>query len=656
MSERQGAERSDATDGTRSDDVEQVTAASGGAAIDPFAGREGSPEVAAALLRRRADQRSGILTRLHQTRGAAFVRQVLSALETSEEEPESQPDSATPVSMSSLAEWSGPVAATTAPESTSPPTPEAAASSATASSSWTFPAVVRVTATDGLWVRRTPDATRRSNVVGGLSPGEEIEALAQEGEWLRVSHRDQIAFIHAGFVELAPAGEEADPGATAQPRAEVPQVAQTAPAHAAPGASAEAAPVQVASTTSGVSTPTSGPAPSREPTAEEFRTLSGNVIAKTTAQEAAVLNALRADHRRLDPAWLVTAQRVLGVADATGAMNTETLRAMRTRSGNRSLGAAAILATPFLATIAPGDPFASNEDGFEDHATDPRARGAADRAAQAVGYSSYREYRSSWTSVRFLGKPLRGGGSGEGHPYLAERLGVAEAFLRQRHPGENDEAVRRAIGWNGGGNAAYDDDLDTRFSHQHTMGLAIDIDPSQNPYIFNEHIGGLTHEQSMWWIGVFEEMFRIATRLYGGEPIAPATLLEWSRTSSTEELFQRVQATSEAFARLLALSNRPEPEILSALTSAGYARPEAEATVPAVQRAEGYFHGGGGRQRARSLTNIQQELLIALRDVAGLSWGGTEMSARENGDFMHFDCRDTEFGRAVYSRTRPRNR
>lgn len=46
--------------------------------------------------------------------------------------------------------------------------------------------------------------------------------------------------------------------------------------------------------------------------------------------------------------------------------------------------------------------------------------------------------------------------------------------------------------------------------------------------------------------------------------------------------------------------------------------------------------------------------MIALRDVAGLSWGGTEMSARENGDFMHFDCRDTEFGRAVYSKKAPK--
>jgi hypothetical protein len=28
---------------------------------------------------------------------------------------------------------------------------------------------------------------------------------------------------------------------------------------------------------------------------------------------------------------------------------------------------------------------------------------------------------------------------------------------------------------------------------------------------------------------------------------------------------------------------------------------------------------------------------------------------RENGDFMHFDCRNTSFGYAVYSKTAPTN-
>lgn len=57
-------------------------------------------------------------------------------------------------------------------------------------------------------------------------------------------------------------------------------------------------------------------------------------------------------------------------------------------------------------------------------------------------------------------------------------------------------------------------------------------------------------------------------------------------------------------------------------------------------------------------TSLTQEMVIALRDVAGLAWGGAEMSSIENADFMHFDCRLTSFGNSVYDagrRHRPRH-
>jgi hypothetical protein len=114
-----------------------------------------------------------------------------------------------------------------------------------------------------------------------------------------------------------------------------------------------------------------------------------------------------------------------------------------------------------------------------------------------------------------------------------------------------------------------------------------------------------------------------------------------------------VTATSNAFARYLELSKQSKEEVVATLGKAGYSIDEANAELSNVQKAEELFHKADGRKAAKALTNIQEELLIALRDVAGLSWGGTEMSMRENGDFMHFDCRDTEFGRAVYSKKAP---
>jgi hypothetical protein len=139
---------------------------------------------------------------------------------------------------------------------------------------------------------------------------------------------------------------------------------QTAPA-AAPSPAASASASTAAHPTAAVVATASATPPTY--TDGEFLTLTGNAIAKTTEQEAAVLNTLRAEPHRFDPPWLVSAQRALGVVDATGAMNAETLRAMRTRSSNRSLGATGILDASFLARIAPGEPFLENATSFEDH-------------------------------------------------------------------------------------------------------------------------------------------------------------------------------------------------------------------------------------------------------------------------------------------------
>ena len=144
----------------------------------------------------------------------------------------------------------------------------------------------------------------------------------------------------------------------------------------------------------------------------DFVTASGNAIAKTTKKEAEVLNRIRREPRRFDPAWLATAQRNLGVVDATGAFNTETLRAMRERAHQPALDVAGIMNESFLATLAPGTPF---HEGTEvgtlanRQAADARATSNKDRTAQDVGYASFAAYNEAWgtDAVSFLGERLR---------------------------------------------------------------------------------------------------------------------------------------------------------------------------------------------------------------------------------------------------------
>jgi hypothetical protein len=388
----------------------------------------------------------------------------------------------------------------------------------------------------------------------------------------------------------------------------------------------------------------------------QFLTASGNAVDATSKDEATVLNQIRRDPHRFDPVWLEAAQHALGVHDATGAMNTETLRAMREHAHNPKLGASAIMSETFLTSLAPGKPFHEGVDTGENNNKQPADTTKTtpkDRAAQGLGYADYEGYVMSWgkDAVTFLSKNLRT----PAHPYLRARLRVAEAYLRNRMKspsGEvlDDAGIRKAIGWSGVGNASYhhETDANMNLTHPHAMGHAIDIDPGQNPYFFDH-----SQPNATFWVELFEHLFQHATKLYGGSPLTAATMLQWSKEMSTEELFHRIKTTSSSFAMLLELSTRnahapdreePTGEISTALANVGYKDDALKTATHEVAVANHHFQQQEGRKNAKQATNLTMELVIALRDVAGLAWGGTEMSGIENGDFMHFDCRLTDFG------------
>lgn len=45
----------------------------------------------------------------------------------------------------------------------------------------------------------------------------------------------------------------------------------------------------------------------------------------------------------------------------------------------------------------------------------------------------------------------------------------------------------------------------------------------------------------------------------------------------------------------------------------------------------------------------RQELIIALRDIAGLAWGGCDLGL-DSGDMMHWDLRSVDIGKDIRSR------
>jgi len=123
---------------------------------------------------------------------------------------------------------------------------------------------------------------------------------------------------------------------------------------------------------------------------------------------------------------------------------------------------------------------------------------------------------------------------------------------------------------------------------------------------------------------------------------------------SSEELHEHMLASSKSFAKTVEMSEKSDEEIKAALLTAGY---HDDASDNGAQKLiESWFHPAkkifhnkktGAREFHETMTK-SKELLVALRDVAGLNWGGTEMSTGQNGDFMHFDNRNDDFGHKVY--------
>lgn len=405
---------------------------------------------------------------------------------------------------------------------------------------------------------------------------------------------------------------------------------------------------------------------------------------KTTGDEATLLNEVRARDKRFDPVWLLAAQQALGVRNASGAFNTDTLRAFQKLLPKLTADDIVDNKDGFLTKITPGEPFITTATGFgargkgSTGATDHSGGTTnADQGARALGYTGWTAYHADIKTVTFLGKTLSGTGA---HAHLRERLAVAEKWLRQKHhkkdDGSEDAQIIGLIGWSGEGNASYGDTVgeigmafDGRHGpHMHAFGLAIDIDPKHNPYVFDKKHEDISRSDSPeekkrkevnnWWVEEFERQFKLVSQLYGGDVVSPSAMADWSRTLSTEELFAKIHEASGALKSYLVLAETgTDAEILDLLdkklSQTGADAKKTMAEIRAFGKKGGkygrYFQDNLGREKADSLTTHTKDLLVALRDVAGLSWGGTEMSNNINGDFMHFDCRQDSFGKHLYT-------
>ena len=405
--------------------------------------------------------------------------------------------------------------------------------------------------------------------------------------------------------------------------------------------------------------------------------------AETTEAEAKVLNTVRHADQRFNAKVLAEAQGKLGVTNASGAFNTETLRKLRDKDPH--IGAAEVLLANTWVKHTGLDPIAGvvPVDGRDKNAADSNSNSYADHAAQALGSKSYADYSSHLHEFSFLGvKPQKG--KDKVHEHLAARLKAAEAFLINK-TGLPAEQIPAKIGWQKGLVGYYDHEEADHHSpyktHMHTLGLAVDFDPSINPFLYPESDekaqGGAkfglnnADQFKQYWTIVMDVAFAQAAELFQAVKLDQPSMLEWSEKLSTEELHARVKSASDAIekymtlaktvpaatvTRLVAASKQGasmediyrEPTVRAVIdkyVAAGYSEEQAKKALPEMLTFPDKFHNNFGRQNATNATTHSLDLTVALRDAGGLAWGGSEMShGGDNGDFMHFDCRQDAVG------------
>jgi hypothetical protein len=208
----------------------------------------------------------------------------------------------------------------------------------------------------------------------------------------------------------------------------------------------------------------------------------------------------------------------------------------------------------------------------------------------------------------------------------------------------------------------------------HTFGLAVDIEYIRNPWIVGQHIDGgarrpspageVTRDAN----GKLTRALNRAALLVHGE-IIDMTSVYLSRLSSGtagaawDDLHRRHSALRSylavagdaAGARAFVAANRAVAGVVAAGETddhaarrwAGFATADLAALrLGSVKRKNGRGNDESvaqsnfaGRDPRLGFLSLHRDLVVALRDGAGLAWGAIDFGPTESGDVMHFDCR-----------------
>lgn len=397
-----------------------------------------------------------------------------------------------------------------------------------------------------------------------------------------------------------------------------------------------------------------------------------------TREELASANRKNRARGPYDPLWVGHLQRWLHVS-VTGHLGEETMDALASRfptsKGVLERGVVASLHKEAQAELAnPTDALreatarqllADSKFKLPEAALRPpevRAKATTGKEVVAVEKAtgvSWSTWTAQFQTSDFLGFPVTG------HPWLLQRLGAAEQYLLARLRTSNAAEARERLHVK---DPRTDPTMSTPTGNYnlrpmggsfHTLGLAIDINKPENPWVATEAGGARAAAGNR----TFTQVSSRATELMGfGEPVTGASLSRAGK-ETTEEAWRRLQDSNVAL-RLYRSYAGDQPALEAHFNS-------LPRDSPARRRGLDYWKKQVAADHAELLVpsrsnynnetdntgfmDHQRELVIALRDVGGLAWGAVDLGA-ESGDVMHFDTRSVEKGMAITSQMTKLNR
>jgi hypothetical protein len=283
----------------------------------------------------------------------------------------------------------------------------------------------------------------------------------------------------------------------------------------------------------------------------------------------------------------------------------------------------------------------------------------AEVAAATGGVYTPENWFDHMVNIAFLGRTFRNGI----HAVLAKKLRIAERHLlaQPAFQGKTPAALGQQLRIVEEHRGARPDQ--TTSKSVHTAGLAVDINYIGNPWIAG-NVGSPKGNP------VFTDVISRATLLVGGGILAPEerltpTFLHRLSSRPTSEIYAVLErydryvrdyftldgALDGVRLRLLSNQMRVHPDVLARMILPGEGVDAAarrwlrQIGEDRTRLRAGNF--GTHREPRRGFLNLDRELVIALRDVAGLAWGAVDFGANASGDMMHFDCRRDGVGRVV---------